>query len=533
MDTLYFDGYTRIGPWYQKHSQHPWSLDHLLAELDHCSISGALVSCRESVGYDAMLGNRRLCKTLEPYDHLFPLWNVHPHWTGECPAPRDLLKQMADHDVRAVVVHPTTNGWHPLSQTSMPLWEAMQDQQVLVVVDGRTELKSDKLEELLLRFKQLPVLLRNVYWSQQREVIPLLLNHRQLHIGFDAFQVHYGLEWLLARGCEDQLVFLSNAPEMSAGAHRMYVDYVDASPQVRAKIAGGNLVRLLKGQAPPRLRVNRQEDFIMTEARAGKPLSPLVLDAHAHMLDEGLDGAGGAFPMFNGGPRGVRDMARRMGVDGMGIMSWNGIMVYDPPGGNRCVKAAIDACPDFYWGLGTFDVVHDSPQEQRRQMEELFADPRFLGLKPYIHFGIHYDDPRYETWWKFGSERGLYAGIHPNRGDYSELDVLCSRYPDMTFVGYHCGGSYAAADAAIRVAARHRNFLAEITLTPVCGGIIDYLVESCGADRVIYGSDLPMRDPRQQLGWVVFSRLSVEDKLKVLGQNTRRLIDGIRSRAAR
>jgi hypothetical protein len=37
-----------------------------------------------------------------------------------------------------------------------------------------------------------------------------------------------------------------------------------------------------------------------------------------------------------------------------------------------------------------------------------------------------------------------------------------------------------------------------------------------------------MRDPRQQFGWVVYSRLSLEDKRKVLGQNTQTLIANIR-----
>jgi predicted TIM-barrel fold metal-dependent hydrolase len=47
-------------------------------------------------------------------------------------------------------------------------------------------------------------------------------------------------------------------------------------------------------------------------------------------------------------------------------------------------------------------------------------------------------------------------------------------------------------------------------------------------DRVLYGSDLPMRDPRQQLGWVVYSKLSVERKLAVLGLNGKRILDRAR-----
>jgi len=43
--------------------------------------------------------------------------------------------------------------------------------------------------------------------------------------------------------------------------------------------------------------------------------------------------------------------------------------------------------------------------------------------------------------------------------------------------------------------------------------------ENAGEDRIVYGSDLPMRDPRQQLGWVVFSRLSQRAKERILWRN--------------
>ena len=163
-------------------------------------------------------------------------------------------------------------------------------------------------------------------------------------------------------------------------------------------------------------------------------------------------------------------------------------------------------------------------------MEALFSAPRFLGFKPYPSYGIPYDDPRYDVWWQFGNERKLYCGIHPTRWyEEGEFDAICSRFPDLTVIAYHCGGSYPVADAAINLARKYPNFYAEITLTPVCAGIIDYLVEGCGPDRILYGSDMPMRDPRQQLGWVVYSRLPLDQKKAVLGANAKRIIDHVRS----
>jgi predicted TIM-barrel fold metal-dependent hydrolase len=526
--TMYFDAFTKFGPRPRTHGAHPWSFEHLLGELEHCSISGALVSTTAQTLYDAQFENLRLSRKLADHPGLFALWNVHPHWTWEMPEPDALKELMRTHHVRAVTIHPNTNGWKTGSVTSRPLLEMLERTKTLTVLDW-TEIEARDVEGMLGAYPNLPVLIRGVNWSQGRSVVPLVRNFKNAHLGFDFFQSNMALEYLVKAGHEDQLLYCSNAPVMSAGAHRFYVDYAEISQKAREKVAGGNLVRLLKGLKPAQEKVNANEDFIMTEAREGKPLTPLVIDMHAHMLDEGLNGAGGGYMMLEGGPTGVRNLARRMGVDQMGIMSWNGPVGVHADDGNRCVKAALDAYPDFYWGLATFNPMHDSAEVMTRKMEEVYADKRFLGLKPYPQYGIPYSDKRYDCWWEFGSARKLYTGLHPhNWFQGGELDSVCSRFPDLTVVAYHGGGSYEIADTCIALAKKYKNFFIEITLTPVCGGIIDYLAAGAGADRVLYGSDLPMRDPRQQLGWVVYSRLGLEEKKQVLGLNAQGILDRVR-----
>jgi predicted TIM-barrel fold metal-dependent hydrolase len=49
-------------------------------------------------------------------------------------------------------------------------------------------------------------------------------------------------------------------------------------------------------------------------------------------------------------------------------------------------------------------------------------------------------------------------------------------------------------------------------------------VRELGADRVFYGSDLPLFDQASQLGYIGYARLSDVDKRKILGGTTRRLI---------
>ena len=60
----------------------------------------------------------------------------------------------------------------------------------------------------------------------------------------------------------------------------------------------------------------------------------------------------------------------------------------------------------------------------------------------------------------------------------------------------HAGGDWAFAEEVAECVRRHPNVYAEITYTSVTNGVIEFLVEAAGEDRVVFGSDQPMRDPR-------------------------------------
>jgi predicted TIM-barrel fold metal-dependent hydrolase len=523
-DIIFFDAFTNVGPRVKKHPAHAWKLSEVMAEMDHCSISGALVTSTTAVTYEPMFSNLELSERIAPYDHLFAAWNLLPHNTQEFPAPPELERLMRRHDVRAVTLHPIANNWTLLAEHNRPLLAHLAKKRVLTILP-RSEFKDyAELQTLLRTHPKLPLLVTGAHWLEQRFLLPLMPLHKNLHISFDKLQGHYVVEHLVSIGCEDQLLFASNAPHMSMGAHRCYIDYADIPVATRRKIAGGNLSRLLKGQAPPRARINRGEDDIMAAARGGRPLPVPVLDMHLHILHEGMNGAGGTCRMQHGGPKGVLSLLKRLGVVGGGFMSWNGVVSADTLAGNETVRQTLDATPKGYWGLASFDPAHYTQAELATLIPQVYADKRYIGMKPYYVHGVPYHHKSYDIWWRFGAKHRLYALIHRTRDDFLEVDTLAKKYPEVRWVVAHCGESHKVADLAAETMLKHSNVYAEITLTPVTFGVIDYLVAHGGADRVVYGSDLPMRDPRQQLGWVVYSRLPVAAKRKLLSENARRVI---------
>jgi hypothetical protein len=228
-DLLYFDAFAEVGPRLDKHPAEAWTLADLLAEVQHCSISGALVSSTQSVIYDAMYGNLALSAALKPHKHLFAVWNVLPHQAGDFPPPAELGRRMREHDVRAVAVHPKTNAWDWEADHAQLLFRWLAKERVLTIVSRQEFEHYGELDRFLSRHPRLPVLLVSANYDEQRFAIPLLKRHGLLHITFDLFQVFNGLEYLVEEGLTEQLLFGTHAPQMSMGAHRTYVDYADVS----------------------------------------------------------------------------------------------------------------------------------------------------------------------------------------------------------------------------------------------------------------------------------------------------------------
>ena len=525
-DLLFFDAFTRIGPRKYKHPAEKWQLSDLVKELAHCSVSGAMVASTLSVTYDAMYSNLELSTWLKEHPNLFPIWNVLPHHTNEFLAPKDLKLKMAEYKIRAISINPFSNGWDWTAESSQELLKFINDNKIFTITTVPEIGGWKELNAFLARYKSIPLLVTGISWGEQRYAIPLLKDHPNLHISFDRFQINEGLEFLYKRGHINQLIFATDAPTMSVGAHRAYIDYADIPTEAKEKVAGGNLIRLLGGLKPPVVQVNKQEDILMTAVRRGKPIPVPVIDMHMHMLHEGLNGAGGTgYHMENGGPKGIFSMMEKLGCVGGGFMSWNGVVSNDSVQGNKLVKETLDISPKGFWGLATFSPTHYTQEELAVMIPQVYADKRIIGMKPYHFYGMEYHNPKYDIWWEYGSKHNLYALIHPSRADLLEVEKLAEKYPNVRWVIAHAGGSYKMADMVISTMKKFKNVFAEITLTPVPLGVIEYMVDALGDDRILYGSDLPMRDPRQQLGWLVFAHLPLSSKKKILGENAYRVVE--------
>ena len=526
-DSLIFDSWVSYGPRPGKDPEERWTLDHLLSDLDFYGIAGAVVRHNQMQSYDAMHINNRLSRELASYrDRLFPCWAVLPHQFGDFPSPNELIHQMDDNDIRAVYFQPLRDGYPIHENILNPLAQVLNPRKMPILV-SIADLANDY--ETAIQFSRIfhacPIVLGETNWGQWRLVLSIMDACPNIHLEFHFLQANRAVEFLAQRYGPNRLLFGSGLLKHSAGAARGFIDWSLMDERSIAKFASENL-RSLLGTGPASPAPFCASDDLILAAHMKKPLPALVLDAHCHVLDEGLNGAGGPYVMIRGDVKNMFELTRRMGIQKTAMMSWSGTVCMDVEAGNTLIENIVDQFPDEVIGVSSCDPTHQSPEQIRATCRHLHDEKGFRGMKPYPTNHLSYADPRYAPYWEFGDEQGLYALLHvdPLSGGLQAVSELADRYKRMRFLIAHVGGSWEFARQSVEVIKKFPNVMAELTLTPVPNGIIEWLCREVGADRVLFGTDAPMRDPRPQLGWCVFTRLPLKDKKKILGENFARIL---------
>jgi len=513
------------------HAEERWRRDELLDDLDLAGIAGALVLHAQTLYYDPMLANRELIEQIAAHrERLFPCWMALPALSGDFPDVPDFMVAARTHDVRAVRLEPQVFGL-PLDET---LWAELRDalraESMLVITSTDEGFGGDftGLDRFLTVFSGSNVLLLNAVWSQWRNIIHLMNKHPQLHLEFTGFQANRAVEYCAGRYGAERCLFGTGLPKKAPGAARGFLDWSLLPDAEVAKVAGANLVRLLGGHGPKDVPCpGPWSDELTAAARHGEPLPCRVVDDHCHVLHDGGCNAGKTRVMIEGGVDGMVELTRRIGVDRTAIMSWAGPLSGDVERGNTIVANAVDRYPTEFVGVATVRPELQTPEEIDTTIHTYHVQRRFPGLKPFPRVTQDFDDPGFDSWFKFASDNRLYMVfdyLTSGPAGTPMVEYLTSRYPGMTLHLDHCARSWPYAKWAAEMVQRFPQVYAQLNYTLVTNGVIEYLVETVGADRVLFGTDAPMRDPRPQAAWLVFTRLPESAKRLIFGANFERIL---------
>jgi len=526
----FFDCFATIGPRQKMGRSEQYSLKHLLKSMDRCGVDAALVGSTFSVKYDPMWGNRWLCEQIKGSKRLFPVWTALPHQTGEFPSTGRFVKEATAANVRAVRLYPKTQKYFPDKHTLGSLMRALDRAGMTVFIHRDEFVSADsdavegfaRLKKFLSMYAANRIVFLGSHWRDVRCVMSLMKQCANLHIELSSFQANMIVEEMTPMFGSSRLLFGSNAPGSSPGAARSMIDWAGIPKHDRRQMASRNLMRLLGVRSLPRV-VKKPSDDIMSAAWQGKPLDMIqVIDAHAHFNHERCNGVGDV-TQFHGDVKGIKRLFLRLGIRRSAMSPWLGIMGPAPRMGNDLTYKAMRAEPDFVIGYACIDPVLMTKAEIEKEIQLRHIKQGFAGLKPYQMSGAAYDDPGYRPWYSLADQLCLFALFH---GGAEIAARLAGKYKNISFLLAHSGQSINLAHQRALIAKTSRHIYCEITHTNVTNGVIELMVRELGANRVVLGTDTPMRDPRPQLGWVVHADISRAAKAKVLGGNFARILAG-------
>ncbi|MFH0795602.1 MAG: amidohydrolase family protein [Candidatus Omnitrophota bacterium] len=170
------------------------------------------------------------------------------------------------------------------------------------------------------------------------------------------------------------------------------------------------------------------------------------------------------------------------------------------------------------------------PEKSLKSIDENIRQEPFIGIK--IHPSIHLypaDGEGYERIWKYASENKTVllshswaiSPVNPSQS-YSQVKLFeryLKKYPEVNLVLGHSGGLKEGIRKAVELAKIYPHLYLDIAGDILFFGLIEFLVESIGADRILFGSDLTMLDPRINLSRVLMAKIDLEAKRKILGLN--------------
>ncbi len=253
---------------------------------------------------------------------------------------------------------------------------------------------------------------------------------------------------------------------------------------------------------------------LMTRCLRGEPPGVFVFDAHAHM-------GRWIFPVFaDGSAEAMVATMDRLGVDAVAL-THHACMGPSPSAGNRLAEQAIEPFPGrlfLYCGFSPH-YADEGPEE----LERALKDPRYVGIK--LHPAtqeMDIDDERWQPAFESAQKHALPVLIHSWVGGGCRpklIGKVAADYPDATIILGHHGGGWAGVKESVEACKEHPNLVCDTCASELTYKVVDRLVGEIGPDRLLFGSDLPFIAQDAQLGKVVCSRISDEDKAKVLGGN--------------
>ncbi len=262
--------------------------------------------------------------------------------------------------------------------------------------------------------------------------------------------------------------------------------------------------------------------MILDQVKSGLPIEGVsVIDCHGHL---------GGWPLVSLPKNDVREMIETMdslGIDRLCLSHFLGVFC-DFRRGNDLLAEAIEQYPGRLIGQ-----IVVNPRYPDQIVPELDRCERQYGMRmakihPFCH-EYPADGPGYREFWQYANDKELVVLTHTWGSDKTcgpeMFGPIAREHPRAKIILAHAGVTRRGCEETIGVARRHDNLYLDVASSQPHVGMIERFVNEVGAERVLFGSDVPVLEPAAQLGRVAYAEISEANKEKILGLNMQRLLE--------
>jgi uncharacterized protein len=251
--------------------------------------------------------------------------------------------------------------------------------------------------------------------------------------------------------------------------------------------------------------------------------SPIpVADAHGHI------GTHPDFPIYAGEPADMVAVMDLLNIEKLAVTSI--LACYnDCPRGNAEVAQLLKQHPDRFWGYVT---VNPNPPGQALAELEKWASlhtPPLIKFHPSLHkYPVH--GKHYRPIWDYAHQTHAVVLVHtwdsdPNCGPLL-FPPIAREFPNARILLGHAGVTWRGYMQAMEAAEAAPNLFLELAGSQHHRLILERAVERMGAERILFGSDLPFLDPSMTLAHVLTAWIPDTAKEQILRTNFLRLVNG-------
>lgn len=133
-----------------------------------------------------------------------------------------------------------------------------------------------------------------------------------------------------------------------------------------------------------------------------------------------------------------------------------------------------------------------------------------------------YSEPAYVEILAYGAEKGMIASCHSTTED--DMNALCEAIPQMPIVFAH-PGEQERLEIHIERMKKHENAYLDLSGTGLFRyGMLRYLIDKVGKDRILFGTDYPICNPAMYVHGVWYEKLTDDEYEAVFYRNAERLL---------